>query len=118
MRCDDLAAEVAQSPAGAGVPVALHRGDYAWDMAVPEDGKLPFDGGFPALIQWHGRLHPAQGLPDVGVRLRRLEIAHPDVVGLRAALSGRLTDPRIVITEGLLAMQASFDTPHGLRSLR
>jgi hypothetical protein len=116
-RCDDLSVEVARSPAAVGVPVALKRGDYAWEMAVPGDGKLPYNGGFPALIQWHGSLHPAQTLPDMGMRLRQLEIAHPEAVGLRTALMGRLTDPRVVIIEGPLAMQASFDTPHGLRIL-
>ena len=116
-RCDDLAAAVARSPAAVGVPVALRRGDYAWEMAVPADGKLPFDGGFPALIQWHGSLHPAQALPDAGVRLHLLEIAHPDADDLRAALARRLTDARVVITSGARAMRASFDTPHGRRSL-
>ena len=115
-RCDDLAAAVAQGPAGVGVPLALRRGDYAWHMAVPADGKLPFGGAFPALIQWHGTLHPAQVLPDAGVRLRRLEIAHPQAVDLRAALDG-LHDARVVITEGACAMRASFDTPNGLRVL-
>jgi Glyoxalase-like domain len=116
VRCDDLAAAVARGPVGVGVPVALQRGDYRWQMAVPADGKLPFDGGFPALIQWHGALHPAKALPDAGVRLRCLEIAHPQASELRAALGG-LHDARVVITDGAFAIQASFDTPHGLRSL-
>ncbi len=117
-RCDDIAAAVAGSPAGVGVPVALRRGEYRWDMAVPANGKLPFDGAFPALIQWHGALHPVQALPDAGVRLIRLEIAHPQADDLRAALAGRLDDPRVVIVQGAVkAMQASFATPHGLRVL-
>lgn len=116
-RCDDLAAAVAASPAGVGVPVSLQRGDYLWQMAVPADGKLPFDGGFPALIHWQGRLHPAPALPDVGLRLRRLEVAHPQAADLRAALDGKFSDPRVVITEGALAMRASFDSPHGVRVL-
>lgn len=117
-RSDDIAAAVAGSPAGVGVPVALRRGEYRWDMAVPANGKLPFDGAFPALIQWHGALHPVQALPDAGVRLIRLEIAHPQADDLRAALAGRLDDPRVVIVQGAVkAMQASFATPHGLRVL-
>ncbi len=117
-RCDNIAAAVAASPVGVGVPVALQRGDYAWEMAVPADGKLPFDGAFPALIQWHGALHPTQALPDAGVRLTRLEIAHPQADALRAALHGRMDDPRVVIVQGAAnAMQASFDTPHGPRVL-
>jgi len=116
-RCDDLLAEVFLGPVGVGVPVALARGDYRWQMAVPGDGRLPFDGGFPALIQWFGDLHPAQALPDSGVRLERFEIAHPAADALRAALAGRLLDARIAISNGLPAMRASFATPHGVRVL-
>ncbi len=117
-RCDDIAAAVAVSPAGIGVPLSLQRGAYAWDMAVPADGKLPFDGAYPALIQWHGALHPVQALPDSGVRLKLLEIAHPRADDLRAALQGRLDDPRVVIAQGgIKALHASFTTPHGVRVL-
>ena len=117
-RCDDIAAAVAIGPAGVGVPITLQRGDYAWDMAVPQDGKLPFDGMFPALIQWHGALHPAQALPDASVRLTLLEIAHPQADALKGALAGRMADPRVIILQGAApAMQASFDTPHGVRVL-
>ena len=80
--CDDLDAELALSPAGAGKPIDLERGDLRWRMAVPADGRLPFDGCFPALISWQGRLHPTVLLPDMGVRLIRLEIAHPDAAAL------------------------------------
>ena len=53
---------LAAAPPGTGMPVAIwQRGDYRWHMAVPADGSLPFDGGFPALIQWQGPLHPAAG---------------------------------------------------------
>ena len=117
-RCDDIAAAVAVSPANIGVPVALQRGAYAWDMAVPLDGRLPYDGAYPALIQWHGALHPVQALPDSGVRLQLLEIAHPRADDLRASLQGRLDDPRLVIVQGAVkALQASFSTPHGPRVL-
>lgn len=116
--CDDLAAELAISPAGTGVPVALSRGDFRWQMAVPADGKLPFDGGFPALIQWQGTAHPAARLPDAGLRLERLELAHPDARALRESLAARLPDPRLVIVDGpRIAMQAILTTPHGPRTL-
>ncbi|MBK8439806.1 MAG: VOC family protein [Rhodobacter sp.] len=116
--CDDLDAAVAAAPPCTGVPVALQRGDYRWRMAVPADGCLPFDGGFPALIQWQGALHPARTLPDHGLRLIRLEIAHPQAAALRAALAGRLDDPRVVIADGpAKALRASIDTPQGTRVL-
>ncbi len=117
-RCDDLATALAASPAGTGAPVALARGDFQWEMSVPDAGKLPFDGGFPALIQWYGDLHPTQRLPDAGVRLMRFEIAHPAANALRKALAGRCDDARVIFTAGPgFAMRAEFETPHGLRVL-
>jgi hypothetical protein len=117
-RTDDLAGALAAAPAGCGVPVALERGDYRWQMAVPADGKLPFDSCFPALIQWFGPLHPARALPDSGLRLTRFEIAHPEATALRAALAPLFTDPRVVIVDGpAKAMRATFQTAAGIRVL-
>ncbi len=116
-RCDDLDAGLAASPAAAGVAVALSRGAYRWRMAVPPDGRLPYDGGFPALIQWQGDAHPAQALPDQGVRLARLELWHPQAEALRDTLTGRLADPRVSFVTGERRMRAVFDTPDGLYTL-
>jgi Glyoxalase-like domain len=116
--CDDLAAEVALGPIGIGTAVALSRGTYRWQMAVPLDGRLPFAGGFPALIQWEGTAHPAPALPDHGLRLTRLEIGHPKAADLQAALKGRLDDARVVIVPGdRVALRATVDTPAGIRVL-
>ena len=116
--CDDLDAEVALGPDGVGVPVALARGDYRWRMAVPADGRLPFDGAFPALIHWEGTAHPAPALPDHGLRLTRLEIGHPEAPRLQASLDGRLHDARVVIVrEGRVSLRAHIDTPSGPRVL-
>ncbi len=112
---DDLAADLAAAPPGTGLPMALARGDYRWRMAVPEDGCLPFDGAFPALIQWDGP-HPARALPESGTRLTRLELGHPKAEALAAAL--HLTDPRLAIRQAATkTLTATFDTPHGPRSL-
>jgi hypothetical protein len=116
--CVDLGAEVALGPEGIGHPMALQRSDFRWQMAVPDDGLLPFDGAFPALIQWEGIAHPARALPDHGLRLTRLEIAHPRAPALRTALVGRLEDPRIVILDApVVALRATIDTPLGPRRL-
>ena len=116
--CSDLEAELALSPAGTGTPVSLQRGDLRWRMAVPANGQLPYDGCFPALISWEGRLHPILVLPDMGVRLIRLEIAHPSAEVVSANLADRLSDPRIIFVTGRTkAMQATFSTPNGLRML-
>lgn len=118
-RSDDLAQAVARAPAGIGVPTALERGDLRWEMAVPADGKLPFDGAYPALIHWSGRRHPAGALPESGVRLHTLRVFHPDAEALRAALGAQLDDPRVDILQGARpALEAQFDTPAGRRILR
>ncbi|MGB5068374.1 MAG: VOC family protein, partial [Albidovulum sp.] len=98
LRCDDLDRALAAAPAGAGQPVALERGDFRWRMGVPATGCLPYDNAFPALIEWQGRLHPSDRLPDSGCRLQRLEVAHPDALALRKVLP--LRDPRVVFVKG------------------
>ena len=111
--CDDMDAALAAGPPGWGKAMALSRGDYRWKMAVPDDGCLPFDGVFPALIQWQGALHPATALPETGLTLHRLEIRHPRAATLRLALAG-LNDPRVVVLDGPApSLRAVIDTPHG-----
>lgn len=115
-RTGDLSAALTTAPPGTGTPVALSRGPYRWQMAVPADGKLPFDGCYPALIQWDPPHHPTQSLPEAQVRLTRLDIAHPQATALRAVLT--LTDPRLHIVPGpAKALRATFSTPHGPRTL-
>lgn len=116
-RVDDMAAALAACPPGAGRALAVARGDLRWQMAVPETGLLPFDNLFPALICWQGNAHPCQRLPDSGLRLLRLEIAHPQADALRAALPGLAPDARLVFTPGAPALRARFATPHGPRVL-
>jgi catechol 2,3-dioxygenase-like lactoylglutathione lyase family enzyme len=111
--CDDLEATLAHGPNGWGSPMALARGEYRWQMAVPEDGVLPFAGIFPALIRWQGNLHPAPNLPDRGLRLARLTVTHPDGPALRTGL-GLEDDPRLGITTGdPPRLSAEIDTPRG-----
>ncbi|MGR3617783.1 MAG: VOC family protein [Paracoccaceae bacterium] len=113
-RCADLRAELARAPVGAGSPVALSRGELRWQMAVPDDGILPLDNIFPALISWQSR-HPAPLLTQKGCRLKRLEVSHPLVEKLDGDLP--LCDPRVVFVTGEAALNAEFETPHGIRSL-
>jgi hypothetical protein len=115
VRCDDLERELAASVDGAGRALAFQRGDLQWSMGVPTDGVLPFDGAHPALIEWHAGRHPSVVLPDVGCRLVSLEVIHPEAAAVRAALSGRLADPRVTIVAGAEpAFRAEIQTPKGL----
>ncbi|WP_224815821.1 VOC family protein [Hasllibacter sp. MH4015] len=113
-RCPDIDAALAQAPEGAGVPWDLARADLRWKMAVPESGQTPFDGLFPALIEWTGPVHPAPLLQDTGVRLRELRLHSPVADALRAALAPLLDDPRIVMQESeTVRLEAVLDTPDG-----
>lgn len=114
-RCDDLAGALRGLPEGAGLPVALTRGDLRWQMAVPADGILPFDNRFPALIEWQSP-HPAPLLTQQGCALHRLVVAHPQAGDLREMLG--LQDARVVFETGEAGFEAEFDTPHGRRVLR
>ncbi|MCU4653128.1 VOC family protein [Roseibacterium sp. SDUM158016] len=113
-RTDNLDAALAAAPEGAGVPWDLERGDLSWRMAVPEDGKLPFGGLFPAMIQWNGPAHPAPRLPDRGVRLTALRLHSPEADALRAALAPLIDDARLqVIGSDTPRMEAVLSTPRG-----
>lgn len=114
LRCDDLAAALALAPEGAGRPLDFQRGDLRWTMAVPDDGWLPHDGLFPALIAWEGGAHPSARLPDRGVRLTGLTLVHPDAQALRAALAPLLSDPRVQVRPGAApALRMALDSPRG-----
>ena len=115
-RTDDLPAAVAALP-DVGAPVALKRGDLRWRMAVPEDGRLPFDNCHPAIMQWDCAIHPAEMLGDTGVALRYLVVTHPETGALKERLQGVLNDARVLFEPGRPALRAEFDTPHGRRIL-
>jgi Glyoxalase-like domain len=116
-RTDDLDRALEEAPAFAGAPMALARGPFRWRMAVPPDGRLPFDDAFPALIEWESEAHPAKALPDAGLRLIRLTVTHPEATALAAWALPRLPDGRLRIETGPPGFEAAFATPHGPRTL-
>jgi hypothetical protein len=117
-RCDGIEAEAARSPPGIGAVHDLERGDLRWRMAIPSDGRLPYGGAYPALIEWKGARHPAKTLPDRGCRLRRLTLLHPKAEALRAAILPHLDMPEIEIVAGPApALEALIGTPSGEKVL-
>jgi hypothetical protein len=116
VRVADLDAAVAALPE-AGRAVPLERGDLRWRMAVPEAGALPWDGVFPALIEWQGPAHPAPRLPDAACRLEALEVRHPAAEALAARLAPHLSDPRVRFVAGTPGLAAEIATPAGRRRL-
>lgn len=93
-RVPDLDAALEMYP-GAGRRVDLTRGDLKWAMAVPQDGRLPFDGLFPALIEWKTTAIPGLTLPQSGIELTRLVIEHPRAQALEDLLGPRLDAPLV-----------------------
>ena len=69
-RTDDIDAALRQYAEPVEV-LSLARGNYRWRIGVPRDGRRPGGGTLPTLIQWEGGVHPADALPDTGVRLER-----------------------------------------------
>jgi catechol 2,3-dioxygenase-like lactoylglutathione lyase family enzyme len=114
VRVPNLDAALAEAPPEAGEALALSRGDLRWRSAVPPDGSLPWGGAFPMLIEWDGQGgHPADRLPDRGLRLLGLEVGHPRASRLRGLL-GHLADPRLsMVTADVPGLRATIATPRG-----
>ncbi|MEC7762432.1 MAG: VOC family protein [Pseudomonadota bacterium] len=109
LRVPHLGQALDMAPKGTGEGVALARGPYSWRMAVPANGKLPFDGLFPSLIQWDSP-HPAPVIPESGARLVALTLSHPEAEGLTAALAPFLDDPRVTVVSGPVGIEARIAT--------
>lgn len=113
---DEFEAALALAPADVGAPQLQTRDDLSWQITVPEGGRLPYQGAYPTLISWGPDVpHPSATLPKSGCALRSFEVTHPNASALSAMMV--LEDPRITLTEGPFSMQATFDTPHGVRRL-
>ena len=96
----------------------MHRGTLDWLITIPADGTLPLDGAGPALIEWHTGAHPASGLKDYGLLLRRLEIFHPQPARVSNLLQSLQLDGPYVVSAGPAALLvAHIDTPGGTRRI-
>lgn len=117
-RTGDMRASAENLPKGEWDVMNLQRGDLRWQMAVPVDGRLPFDGMFPALIKWQGTNHPARQLADRGCRLEKLLIIHPEGDQLQQVLGACMALKNITIQQGEEPrMVAEIGTPSGLKVL-
>lgn len=93
------------APPGSSIMRAA-RGDLRWQITIPDGGYSASDGLAPLMIDWGDGPHPADLMPDHGLRLTALTITHPQPP---APPSG---DPRIAIAPGPAAMiRARITTP-------
>ena len=77
-----------------GKVVKMSRGDLNWTIRQRADAR-PVSEGLPTIIDWGATAHPCTRLPDVGVRLSKLNLS----VSVRAhsSLKQAFNDPRVFI---------------------
>lgn len=115
-RVTDMGAALRALPM-AGRPVALSRGRLRWIMTVPETGLLPFDGMFPALIEWQSPVPAGAILSASGTRLDRLEVSHPEAGALAALLEPHLDAPKVAFRAAAPGLRAELTGPNGHRRI-
>ena len=118
-RSDALDAALAACTHDAGEARPMSRGELRWRIGFPGDGALVCGGLVPPLIEWGaGTTHPAERLPDVGVRLERLAAAHPEPEAVRAHLAPLGLADGLALQPGAEArVMAELRTPDGVRRL-
>jgi len=118
VRTRDIANDMHASPVDLGTITTMRRGDLEWQMTVPDDGRLPARGLVPTLIQWSGPRHPADALPEVGLRLVALAGEHPEPAPVRAALAALGLSESLKVTYGNTPrLAAMLRTPRGMVTL-
>jgi hypothetical protein len=85
--CEDIDAAARACPIDPGRVHPMERRPFRWRITIPDDGHLPGEGLAPTLIQWLSGRHPADALPDSGIRLAALAGAHPEPASIRVALA-------------------------------
>jgi len=118
VRCDDIESARAHAGYDAGVVYPMSRGAYRWRITIPRDGRLPGEGLLPTLIEWSDAFHPADSLPDSGIRIAALAGAHPEPALIRAPLAALgLTATLPVTYNKTPRLAAMLRTPRGAVTL-
>jgi hypothetical protein len=101
----------------------MQRGMLRWQITIPDDGGLVEGGAIPTVIQWPQGVHPTRSMPDMGCRLAKLEVYHPQPALLKAAWAriGLQTSERLFISQAehseVPRLVAHIATPNGLRTI-
>ena len=111
---DDLDAVLGESPVDLGEVVQFTRGDRSWRLTVPADGSLPMAGLLPAFIEWSPGPHPSTGQQDLGIKLKRVHLRHPEPGKLTEIISALGVDHLAEVHEGTSALSFELETPAGV----
>jgi len=117
-RSSDLRTIAVTSPIPLGTVEAATRGDLAWNITLPAGGALVEEGVVPMVIEWTGGSHPAGRLPDVGLSLEMLELAHPRPDAIESVLKWMGFEGPVNVQRGdVPSLRARVRTPGGMRTL-
>ncbi|MEM1363465.1 MAG: VOC family protein [Pseudomonadota bacterium] len=118
LNTDDIEASLATAHPDSGPATEVTRGTLKWLLSIPEDGSLPMGGAFPSIIQWSSHPHPAGGMVDLGCRLVKLTVEHPEAEEITRRIGADLQDLPVNIQTGPeTRLQALIQTPDGPRDL-
>lgn len=95
-----------QAPEGTRIAEAS-RDSLRWRITIPDAGQMPVAGAMPMRIDWGGGAHPADSLPDRGLRLTSLTLSAPGPLDLP------LDDARIATKLGPAGISARIKTQAG-----
>jgi hypothetical protein len=118
MRTNDIDRVTNSTDHALGVVEEMSRGTLEWQITIPPDGRLPFHGIAPAVIQWKDDVHPASKLVESFVSLLKLVGRHPAAQQITAQLNAANFEGPFSVTEPLdgvpIGLTATFQTPKGL----
>ena len=113
-RTNDIAAAAARLP-GQGAVTPMARGDFSWRITIPDDGHRPGRGLVPTLIEWSDARHPADRLPDGGLRLAAIAGEHPEPDSIRAQIAALgLSDTLKITYAKSPRLAAMIRSPRGI----
>ena len=121
VRCESLANACARVP-DLGEIVSMNRGEFRWNIAVPETGSLAWGGVLPTAIQWMetedgSAHHPCDVLEDSRCELLRLQLSHPAAVLGTNGIMGMFRALKIMgpvdLAPGPKVLVATIRTPLG-----
>jgi hypothetical protein len=117
-RTDAIHTAVKKCIVDIGPVCPMSRGQLNWQITIPKDGALIYDGQLPALIQWEDNPHPATHMLESGCSLEALEGYHQNPGALQSALSSLELETEIkvkpVLSRAEVCLKAKIMTPGGL----
>ncbi len=112
VRTENLEARVSRLPM-LGKILEASRSDLSWQITVPDDGHLNFEGLIPTLISWRG-IHPTSQLEPQNCKLLQLQGFYPEPQAVRDTLGQLGANCLLEILKAPIAkLSAVIQTPNG-----